>query len=349
LEEVYFYGAQGEKLGRFGYGSGVFTTLRRTVYFGSRVLTEGLDRLGSWWDQGGYYPYGEAQNSGFNDFDKFATYYRDGTSLLDYARNRYYSSTLGRFISADPFVNSAGLGDPGSWNRYAYAGGDPVNRFDPGGLCDQDPNYSVTVCGTSDPLGFMDSQYSLQYWYRNDPGMFNWFMVQTGGGGSGGPKQRILQVTNVQKSGRDYDQVENRFWDIENAIDPDCLSFLQSGGGNLGSYVGDLLSNNLLAVANFTSNIAAFTNSAGSTLPPGTAAITVNDTGAFFSNRFTVDQGNLIGGTARAQVFILLHELGHALGAQGFRPDLNDRKAGKANDKLVDTNCKKTLSEFRSQ
>jgi len=73
-EEVYFYGAQGEKLGRFGYGSGVFTTLRRTVYFGARVLTEGLDRLGSWWDQGGYYPYGEAKNSGFNDFDKFATY-----------------------------------------------------------------------------------------------------------------------------------------------------------------------------------------------------------------------------------------------------------------------------------
>ena len=34
--------------------------------------------------------------------DKFATYYRDGTSLLDYARNRYYSSTLGRFMSADP-------------------------------------------------------------------------------------------------------------------------------------------------------------------------------------------------------------------------------------------------------
>ena len=127
-EEVYFYGAQGEKLGRFGYASGVFTTLRRSVYFGARILSESQDRLGSWWDQGGYYPYGEAQNSGNNDFDKFATYYRDGTSLLDCARNRYYSSTLGRFMSADPRRRSMRLTNPNSFNRYAYASDVPVNR-----------------------------------------------------------------------------------------------------------------------------------------------------------------------------------------------------------------------------
>ena len=99
----------------------------------------------------------------------------------------------------------------------------------------------------------------------------------------------------------------------------------------------------------FTTKIAAFNSSAATTLPPGTAPITVNGTGAFFSNRFTVDQGNLTGGSARAQVFILLHELAHALSAEGFQPDLNKAEAGKANDKLIDTNCKKTLGEFRSQ
>jgi hypothetical protein len=51
-EEVYFYGALGEKLGRFNYGSGVFTTLRRTVYFVR--LNEGQDRLDSSRNQPGY-------------------------------------------------------------------------------------------------------------------------------------------------------------------------------------------------------------------------------------------------------------------------------------------------------
>ena len=30
------------------------------------------------------------------------------------------------------------MSDPGSWNRYAYVGGDPVNRTDPNGLCSTD-------------------------------------------------------------------------------------------------------------------------------------------------------------------------------------------------------------------
>jgi hypothetical protein len=33
-------------------------------------------------------------------------------------------------------------GDPGSWNRYAYAGGDPINRSDPRGLCVEDGQYN---------------------------------------------------------------------------------------------------------------------------------------------------------------------------------------------------------------
>jgi len=133
-EEVYFYGAQSEKLGRFNYGTGVFTTLRRSIYFGARVVNEGQDRLGSVPDHGGYYPYGEAQTAGFTDQDRFATYYRDGTSGLDYSRNRYYSSAQGRFMSADPYRASGGPADPGSWNRYAYVQGDPVNFNDRSGL-----------------------------------------------------------------------------------------------------------------------------------------------------------------------------------------------------------------------
>jgi hypothetical protein len=37
-------------------------------------------------------------------------------------------------MSPDPYKASAGRRDPGSWNRYSYVQGDPVNYGDPGGL-----------------------------------------------------------------------------------------------------------------------------------------------------------------------------------------------------------------------
>jgi RHS repeat-associated protein len=120
------------------YGPSVTLTLKSDrVYFGGRMLRgesgwTGEDRLGS---VGQFYPYGEAR---VGDPKRFATYERDGGGL-DYAVNRYYWVGTGRFMSPDPYMaNSGGAGDvadPGSWNRYGYVGGDPVNWVDPGGLC----------------------------------------------------------------------------------------------------------------------------------------------------------------------------------------------------------------------
>ena len=47
---------------------------------------------------------------------------------------RYYHRGWGRFMSADPYLASGGTADPGSWNRYAYVEGDPINSNDPRGL-----------------------------------------------------------------------------------------------------------------------------------------------------------------------------------------------------------------------
>ena len=66
---------------------------------------------------------------------KVATYNRDGLTGLDYAQNRYYASTYGRFNTSDPAGTAAvDVDDPGSWNSYAYAGNDPLNFNDPSGL-----------------------------------------------------------------------------------------------------------------------------------------------------------------------------------------------------------------------
>ena len=87
-----------------------------------------------------FYPYGEDRGTVEpNDELKFATYTRDAASGLDYADQRYYASNFGRFMSADRYKASARAKDPRSWNRYAYTRGDPVNRFDPSGRYDCDP------------------------------------------------------------------------------------------------------------------------------------------------------------------------------------------------------------------
>ena len=47
---------------------------------------------------------------------------------------RYFTGLSGRFLSSDPYEASGGASNPGSWGRYAYVGGDPVNRTDQTGL-----------------------------------------------------------------------------------------------------------------------------------------------------------------------------------------------------------------------
>jgi len=110
------------------------------VYFGGKrvgTVTNGAtanftqDRLGS---NGSYYPYGEARGTVPQDDVGFATYTNDSATGLDYADQRYYASNFGRMMSPDPYKASAGPKDPGSWNRYSYVEGDPVNFYDPRGL-----------------------------------------------------------------------------------------------------------------------------------------------------------------------------------------------------------------------
>jgi RHS repeat-associated protein len=136
---IYFYGADGKKLGiwqlTYPHGYATLTTVSTNVWFGGHLLA-GEDRLQS---VGKYFPYGEDRYSPApanppNDQEKFATYTRDSISGLDYALNRYYAAGMGRFMSADPYKSSGGASDPQSWNRYTYVGGDPINYRDSRGL-----------------------------------------------------------------------------------------------------------------------------------------------------------------------------------------------------------------------
>ncbi len=153
-EEVYFYGVGGMKLGTYKPAWEQpplqpkilrMVELRTNLYFGSKLIASGggtlvTDRLGSVVISSGgqrlqYYPYGEEKPSATGqNMEKFGTYYRDATTGFDYADQRYYGSQWGRFMTPDPYRASGGAANPGSWNRYVYVEGDPVNHLDPSGL-----------------------------------------------------------------------------------------------------------------------------------------------------------------------------------------------------------------------
>jgi RHS repeat-associated protein len=158
----YLYGLGGERLMEFQETctSGActsYTETQRWIYFAGRKMFSKTgttlkaitpNRLAS---EAKHFPYGETDGTPPSDTkDYFATYRRDGTGL-DYAWNRYYSPTMGRFTTADPYGGSVRLSNPGTWNRYAYANSNPVLNRDPSGLDVEDPcGSSPHVCNVFD-------------------------------------------------------------------------------------------------------------------------------------------------------------------------------------------------------
>ncbi len=70
----------------------------------------------------------------------YASAWRSYKTGLVYMRNRWYSPALTQFVSPDP------IGYPDSYNAYAFAGFDPVNRRDPFGLCTPGSGVDPSTC-----------------------------------------------------------------------------------------------------------------------------------------------------------------------------------------------------------
>jgi RHS repeat-associated protein len=84
---------------------------------------------------GEYLPFGGAfMSEGEADRYRFTQHELDTQTGLLYAKARYYHPGIGRFITIDPVGGSVGRSQ--SWNGYAYASNNPINRFDPDGSAD---------------------------------------------------------------------------------------------------------------------------------------------------------------------------------------------------------------------
>jgi RHS repeat-associated protein len=61
------------------------------------------------------------------------------TDTLDYMHARYYSASVGRFLSVDPALDlKKTLPSPQAWNRYAYVRNNPLRYIDPDRRLDYD-------------------------------------------------------------------------------------------------------------------------------------------------------------------------------------------------------------------
>jgi RHS repeat-associated protein len=91
-------------------------------------------------------PWGADTNRSINSAfqpKKFTSYERDSNGT-DEAMFRRYNRWMSRFDQPDPYDGSYDLGDPQSFNRYAYVQNDPVNFVDPTGLVDCAGEFNQT-------------------------------------------------------------------------------------------------------------------------------------------------------------------------------------------------------------
>jgi RHS repeat-associated protein len=75
---------------------------------------------------------------GFTDHE-----HRDRTGFV-HMNGRVYDPRLGRFVAADPLVQTPWASQ--TYNRYGYVANDPVSRTDPSGFCGRQEGYQLTVC-----------------------------------------------------------------------------------------------------------------------------------------------------------------------------------------------------------
>ena len=319
--EVHFYGITGQKLASYscGYhdaegGDGTFYWSLKgyNVYFaGHLVQSNGVsvttDRLGSVRANGSgerfnYLPHGEERTPTADGREKFATYIRDSGGL-DYADQRYYDRGSGRFLTADPGgISTADPRDPGSWNRYAYAQGDPITMYDPNGLYGCNPDF----CRYEVPTNDGSHNYA-----PIDRGTGD---VDPGGGGWGGGMERTPQEVVTDAVMRASDRLFNS----------DCAGIFLSPEANTLEQ-RQVLSSVLQGISDEGKIRTISKSSLPSGTPDGVAGFTTDrfgliyfvQEGSFFTNQLN---GKPLGGAlsgltqSQTQELMVIHEYLHYWG-----------------------------------
>jgi len=133
---------------------------------GTRVVTNPAD--GTSFEQATL-PYGKALDSESSGSinRRFTSYDRSVSTGLDYAVNRFYDPSQGRFTTVDPIkFKASNLINPQTLNLYAYTANDPINRTDPDG------QFWGFITGVFRFLFGGNTQFRFNFVYKNIPFSF---------------------------------------------------------------------------------------------------------------------------------------------------------------------------------
>jgi RHS repeat-associated protein len=278
---------------------------------GNQVDTQSHDAYGGEIDGGGEVP-------------PFFTTYEQELTALDYARARYYRSNHRRFTSPDSYRGSYRSGSPQSLNRYAYVANDPINRTDPTGLCQVNPDGTMVDCGVLD---------TMDVWGSDGGGGGS-----TGGGGIFGDNGAFIPEEGAGNEGQGTPGLGGDprpitlFLDAGRAVEAfqgECANFINGLIGGVlnstgrGQYFWDFLTRynsilytlysgqwgNHVIFSDSDSPNAVFTNTQWH---PTRSGISTGWTMTFYSNYFSSPDN--------WRVALILHEALHALGS-GFVDD----------------------------
>jgi RHS repeat-associated protein len=226
---IYVFNAAGQRVSTW-LGA---TQLEGTYYWGARPVAFysggsthfehqdwlGTERMRTTYNggvEGSFFslPFGDGQaTTGLDEnMYHFATLDHDVVSDTDHAQFRQYSNAEGRWLSPDPYQGSYQWRNPQSFNRYTYAGNNPLSAADPSGLdptgsdCSNSGTDDETDCAINDGndgvyvdsyMGY-NASYPQNIWVPCDaPGGQNFHL----GNNKNCPNKRDHLITPGQSAG----------------------------------------------------------------------------------------------------------------------------------------------------
>ncbi|MCA9538026.1 MAG: hypothetical protein KC620_04025, partial [Myxococcales bacterium] len=142
-----------------------------------------------------YDAYGRLRGAAPADGVGYTGAWTDAVTGFVYLQHRWYSPDMARFTQADQA--DADIGDPRTYNRYAYVVGDPVHRVDPTG------QWSMASCMVT--VAIVGVLATMAIGYFKDGDAFGPFKFYFGGFGNGkwiyGRTGSIFNFFNVSLSG----------------------------------------------------------------------------------------------------------------------------------------------------
>ena len=246
------------------------------------------------------------------------------------ADQRFYSSGLGRFTSADRYQAKAkGANDPinpGSWNRYSYVQGDPINNRDPRGLFIEAKPIPDDQGDDSDPA-WGDGEYG-EFIY----GTQRIFIPP--------PPRPYVQVS-IQQRQKLLQGAEDLALKALDSTDCQKLFNINNEGPDPRTLLEDLVAGSQYGRIQWGYN-ASWDQQGISAVTSGSATsvtITLNNNG----------NGLFVDSSAISQAGTLLHELGHALDllfgpdASAMKWDAGNTQQSEDNTRTVFDSCLKGL------